>query len=113
MKKNNFIYIRQILDYITYIEDFTKNIDKVDFQDTLEKQFAVIRCFEVIGEAATKIDPSFREKYPQINWKEIIGFRNVLIHNYEGISLDLVWMTTIIEMPRLKLQLLQILEDEA
>lgn len=54
-------------------------------------QDLVIRSFEVIGEAATRVSPRFRQSRPELPWKAIIGFRNVLIHGYAEVDLDLVW----------------------
>jgi uncharacterized protein with HEPN domain len=52
---------------------------------------AVIRNFEVIGEAANRIDPDFRDKNPEIEWKRIRGFRNRIVHEYFGIDYEIVW----------------------
>ncbi len=52
---------------------------------------AVVRNFEIIGEAANRIDPDFRTKNPEIEWKRIRGFRNRIVHNYFGIDYEIVW----------------------
>ncbi len=52
---------------------------------------AVLRNFEVIGETANRIDPNFREKNPEIEWKRIRGFRNRIVHDYFGIDHEIVW----------------------
>ena len=113
MVKNNFVYIKQILDYISDIEDFTRNIQEENFLSNKLVQFAVIRCYEVIGEAVKKIDPDFRKKYDQVPWKYIAGLRDILIHNYEGVNPASVWETTIKDLPIFKAQLLQIRADES
>ena len=66
------------MDYYTFIED-DKTID------------AVVRNFEIIGEAANRIDPDFRTENPKIEWKRIRGFRNRIIHEYFGIDYEIVW----------------------
>lgn len=52
---------------------------------------AVVRNFEIIGEAANRIDPDFRDKNPEIEWKRIRGFRNRIVHDYFGIDYEIVW----------------------
>ncbi len=66
------------LDYDSFIED-DKTID------------AVVRNFEIIGEAANRIDPDFQTKNPEIEWKRIRGFRNRIVHEYFGIDYEIVW----------------------
>jgi len=62
---------------------------------------AVIRCIEIIGEAASKISPDVRLMYPQIPWTDIVGMRNRLIHAYFDIDPDLVYDTLVGDLPRL------------
>jgi uncharacterized protein with HEPN domain len=52
---------------------------------------AVVRNFEIIGEAANRIDSDFRDKYPEIEWNRIRGFRNRIVHDYFGIDYEIVW----------------------
>ena len=54
-------------------------------------QDAVLRNFEVIGEATKRIPNTFRERYPDVPWRSLAGFRDVLIHQYEGVNLPVVW----------------------
>jgi uncharacterized protein with HEPN domain len=65
-------------------------------------QDAVIRNFEVIGEAAKRIPDSFRQANPGIPWRSLASFRDVLIHQYEGVSLLRVWQVIENELPKLK-----------
>ena len=52
---------------------------------------AVVRNFEIIGEAANRLDPAYREQHPEFKWNRIRGFRNRLIHEYFGIDYEIVW----------------------
>ena len=73
--------------------------------DFLESEFiqdAVIRCFEVIGEAAKRLDEDLLERTPHIAWRDFTGFRNMLIHQYHRIKLDLVWDFAQEDLPPLK-----------
>jgi uncharacterized protein with HEPN domain len=73
---------------------------------------AILRNFEIIGEAAKNVPERVRHKYPFVEWKEAIGFRNVLIHDYFGIDLEAVWDTVRKNIPSLKSNILKVLRAE-
>lgn len=73
---------------------------------------AVIRNFEVIGEAAKNIPKRIKNRYPEIPWKEAAGFRDVLIHNYFGIDIEAVWDTVHANIPVFKEQMMQVIRAE-
>jgi uncharacterized protein with HEPN domain len=62
-------------------------------------QESVIRCYEVIGEIVKRLDPNLLAPYPHIPWKSISGFRDLLIHNYDEIRLDIVWEAVEDDLP--------------
>ena len=93
MKKDPLVYIDDIRDSIEAIKRYTAGLTKKDFFSSTEKQDAVYRRLEVIGEAANRIPDEFRNQYPLIPWNKIVGMRNVLIHEYDSIDLDRVWET--------------------
>jgi uncharacterized protein with HEPN domain len=66
---------------LTY-DDFLKDSRTID---------AVIRNFEIIGEAANRLPEEFKEKYPSIDWHRIRGFRNRIVHDHMGIDIGIVW----------------------
>ena len=74
---------------------------------------AVIRNFEIIGEASNKIPGGFRDKYPEVPWKSLIGLRNILIHDYMGVDVNAVWQNIRKELSPLKKQVKVIIEAEA
>ena len=80
-------YLEDILTTITAIESFVQGCDFDIFSQNLEKQFAVTRGFEVIGEAVKQIPNSIRIKYPDVPWKDIAGMRDNLIHEYFNTNL--------------------------
>lgn len=110
--KDELIFIEHMFDSIKLIEDFTENIRKNDFMNNVEKQSAVIRQIEIIGEAVKNISDSFRGKHPKIPWKEISGMRDKLIHNYFGVDLDSVWNVVKYNLPELKKQLKTLIDKE-
>jgi uncharacterized protein with HEPN domain len=113
MIKNNSVYIKHILDQITHIENFMRGVSEEQFNTDIEKEYAIIRCFEIIGEASKKIDDIFRNKYPQIPWRKMAAFRDVLIHDYDRLVSEVIWKTVIDEIPSLKDSLVQIMNDES
>ena len=74
-------------------QEFVDGMNYQDFVSDDKTSFAVIRCLEVIGEAAGRIPDFIRQDYPGIPWREMINTRNLLIHNYDTVRLDIVWNT--------------------
>jgi len=105
-------YLEHILDCISSIEEYTENLSYAEFLKDKKTIEAVIRNLEVIGEASTKISKSFREKYPDVPWKSMIGLRNILIHEYFGVDKDAVWGNIKKNLPELKKQIQSIIEEE-
>ena len=90
MKKDPRVYLAHILECAQKIERYTKGGEKEFHNDTM-LQDAVIRNFEIIGEAAKRVPEAYRRAHSQIPWRLMAGFRDVLIHAYEGIDLKRVW----------------------
>ena len=109
--KNNSLFLEHILESINDIESFIRNITKKSFFDNKEKQNAVVRSLEVIGEASKNLSLSLKEKYNLIPWREIIGTRDKIIHHYFGVDLDIVWDIIKINLPGLKKGILKIKQE--
>ena len=100
--KDETVYLKHIRDAIAKIESYTSGGRKTFFRDTMI-QDAVIRNLEVIGEAARNLSSEFiRQQHPQIPWRSIIALRNVLIHEYFRVDLELVWRVVRRRLPTLK-----------
>jgi len=110
-EKNPLIFLQHILDNINKIEDFSKNISKTELKENYQKQYAIIKGIEIIGEATKNISKNFIEKNPQVPWREIIGTRDKMIHHYFGIDLDIVWKIIKEELPQLKKQIMEIIKQ--
>ena len=72
---------------------------------------SVIRRIEIIGETIKNIPNEFKEKYKQIPWREIIGMRDILIHQYFGVDLNLTWQVIDVDLPKLKKQITEIKKE--
>ena len=108
MHKNDLLYIDHIINCIKKIRKFIKGIDKKEFAKNELIQDAIIRNFEVIGEASKKISPDFKKVYYDIPWKEISGMRDKLIHDYLGIDIEVIWKTIEHDLPILQKELKKI-----
>lgn len=111
MKRDISLYVKDILESIIAIEKFVEEMDFEEFKDDDKTSSAVIRKFEIIGEATKHIPEKIREKYPDIPWKEMAGFRDKLIHFYFGIKYELIWNTIKIELPILKSKIEKVLKE--
>lgn len=102
MKPSQAKICQDILERIHLIELFTLE-GEAHFMKDIRTQEAVIRCFEVIGEAVKRLDPSLTTLQPHIDWKAYAGFRDVLIHQYDNIIIDTVYQAIQDDLPPLKL----------
>ncbi len=100
MPRNN-AYLSDILEAAKAIQRFTHGISREDFKANEEKYEAVNRKFEIIGEAARRLSPDARKTFPEIPWKLITAMRNILIHDYDDVDLDIVWDTAQRDLPPL------------
>jgi uncharacterized protein with HEPN domain len=107
MKDDN-LYFIHILERIERIESYILG-GREEFLRSRLVQDAVIRNFEVIGEAAKRVSKRSRDTYPTVPWKRIAGFRDILIHQYEGVELEKIWNIITQELPRVKSEIAAIL----
>lgn len=110
MKKDNTLYLKHILEAINNIEEFVKDIiDLNNFVKDKKTKDAVLRNFEVIGEAAKNLDEEFIKNNNSVEWDKIIGMRNFIIHEYFGVDLEIVWETIKKDLPLFKLEIEKLL----
>ena len=108
MSKDYIILADHILESIVWIEAYTKDMTEGDFSKNIETQDAVIRRLAIIGEAISNFPPEIKKEHPDIRWNEISGMRNLLIHEYFGVSISLVWNVVKKDIPVLKKQIKKI-----
>lgn len=90
-KRQPHFLIEDIIDSGSKILEYTKNLTFDEFVNDSKTVDAVIRNFEIIGEAANRLPEDFKDAHPDIEWNRIRGFRNRIIHNYFGIDYTIVW----------------------
>ncbi|HEY4693521.1 MAG TPA: DUF86 domain-containing protein [Bellilinea sp.] len=102
--------VSDILTCIEKIEEFTAGMTYEAFKNDAKTVDAVIRNFEVIGEAAGYIPESIQERYPDLGWLEMRGMRNIMIHEYFGVSLPIIWRTVTHDLPELSEKIKKLLD---
>lgn len=109
MKKDNSLYLKDILKSINRIQNYSERKTYEQFCNDYMLQDAIIRNLEIIGEAANKLDIEFEKDNPSFPIKSVIGMRNILIHNYDQINLERTWNTINTNLPELKIIIYKIL----
>lgn len=101
MRRDPLVYLAHMLESIERAERFTVDGKARFLVDEMVRD-AVLRNFEVIGEAAKRLDDAYRSAHPEIPWRSLAGLRDVLIHQYEGVDPERVWALVEHDLPDLK-----------
>ena len=105
-------YLLDIVEAADAISRFLTGVDREMFLKDELRQSAVMQKIGVIGEAAGKISPPLRSKYPEVDWPKVVGMRNILVHAYFSVKLDIVWQTAVVPVPELRQKIARILATE-
>lgn len=104
--------LEHIMESIGKIEELTRLLHSFDnFENKWIERDALIRNFEIIGEASNHISELVKDTYPEVAWKEIKGMRNFISHEYFGLQLDSIWDSAVNDIPILKKQIQKIVAD--
>lgn len=101
--------ISKIIKYIDKINTYINDINYTDFANDTKVQDACLMNLSQIGENITQIESSFLKEHSEINWNEIKGMRNIIVHDYDGVNLRIVWDTIKFDLPILKEKLKKLL----
>lgn len=107
--KDNSVYIDHMLDCILRIDEYVEN--KEQFYSSQLVQDAVVRNLQVISESSQRLADNVKQLYPDIPWKQISGFRNILVHDYLGVDLDVIWSVVEQELPNLEAALTKLQQE--
>lgn len=105
------LYLRDIIEAAEAIERFIAGLNKSEFKQDELRQSAVLQKLTIIGEAVNHLPTTLRDQHPDIPWSAIIGFRNVIVHAYFLLYLNIIWDTATTDVPLLKAKVAQILAD--
>jgi len=100
-----------ILDAINTIEEFTNGINYEKYINDFKLRLALVKLFEIIGEASNGITEDLQNKFTDIEWSILNGIRNILIHEYFGIDYDIIWDSIKNNIPELKVKITRIIND--
>lgn len=103
--------LAHILEAINEIENYLEEVDYATFERNSMMKFACIKQLEIIGEATHHVTQVIKEKYPNIEWLQIVGLRNFLIHEYFGVDIKVVWDILNTDITNFKLQIQEIISD--
>lgn len=97
MIKDYSVYIEHMLDCIHRIDEYVESKDH--FYSSRLVQDAVVRNLQVMSESSQRLPKEIKESYPEIPWRKISGFRNILVHDYLGLDLEVIWSVVELELP--------------
>lgn len=110
-KRDVLVYLDDILESAELIESYISSISEGEFYQSIEKQDAILHRLQIIGEAAKHVPSTYRERWNHVPWKDIAGIRDIIVHEYFGITLTMIWKTAVEDIPLLKQHILEILEN--
>lgn len=111
MNRNIRIYLSDMLENMNLAEQFVENVSYDAFSKDRKTVYAVLRCIEIIGEAAKNIPAELRREHSEIPWKEMSGMRDKVIHFYFGLDMRKIWLVLKEDIPRIKPLIKSILEN--
>jgi uncharacterized protein with HEPN domain len=106
------LYLTDIVEAVDAVFNFVAGIDEASFYQDSKTQSAVLQKLIVIGEAAARLPEEFRDQHTIIEWRDIVAFRNILVHSCFSVKLDIVWETIQRDLPILRRHIVQIIGDQ-
>ncbi len=110
-KIGDFARLQHIYDAIIEIEEYVQNKNFSDFANISMLRFACIKQLEIIGEASNHLSVEKQQQFSEIQWAQIVGMRNIFVHEYFGIDINIAWEIIEFDIPELKTKIAEILEE--
>lgn len=110
MNRDPKVFLKHILESIEWIEKDIENLTEEQFMGNVPIQDAVVRRFEIIGEAVKNLPEEYKEEHSTIEWHKAMAMRNILTHGYFGVDLKIVWDTATRALQEFKKQIKSLLE---
>lgn len=105
------VSLQDVLEAIANVSEFVGGMTLDEFKSDKKTVHAVVRNLEVVGEAIKNVPSEVRDRHPEIPWQRIAGLRDILIHHYFGIDVEIVWDIVQNKLPELKAQVDAILQE--
>ncbi len=105
------LYLTDIVDAADAIARFLEDVERETFLNDELRQSAVLQKLIVIGEAASRLSDEFRSHHPIVEWRDVVGFRNIAIHEYFSVNWEIVWFTATQDVPFLREKVAAILAN--
>jgi uncharacterized protein with HEPN domain len=102
--------LEHIIEAIDKAFEFVEGVTFTDYVDNSMMRFAVVKCIEIVGEASYMLSKEFKEQHPEVEWRNIVGMRHVLVHGYYHINDNEVWNVIKNDLPKLRKQITEIID---
>ena len=103
------LYLTDMVEAADDVSRFLEALDDEAFYEDDLRQSAVLQKLIVIGEAASRVSPAVRDQFPEVEWPDIVAFRNIAVHAYFSVNWEIVWVTATQDVPRLRQHIAEIL----
>lgn len=110
-RRDHLLLLEDMLESCHKIKEYVSALDFDNFLNDSKTKDAVIRNFEIIGEAANRIEDEFKNSHPEIPWNRLRGFRNRVIHEYFGVDYEIVWAIITEDLDELTYQLKEVIKE--